>query len=185
MSTLKTKRSNTKSRVHGSVRVARVVAESIGRLVEREKRRQARLGWVHRVADKATRSIGSAGMLGFHCVVFIAWVGYNSGYFPQFTPFDPYPFVFLICIVSLEAIVLSIMVLIAQNEMQTDADRRAELDLQINILTERETTMILRKLARIEEALKIAVDDDEKDAVDEMLEDTDPVDIEHSIEQIT
>ena len=55
----------------------------------------------------------------------------------------------LTTIVSLEAIFLTLFVLISQNRMSQEADKRAELDLQVNVLAERETTMILRNLRDI------------------------------------
>src|SRR5262245_45669196 len=63
--------------------------------------------------------------------------------------FDPYPFTFLTMVVSLEAIFLSIFVLISQNRMAHQADRRAHLDLQINLLAEQENTMMLRMLEQL------------------------------------
>jgi uncharacterized membrane protein len=53
----------------------------------------------------------------------------------------PFPFVFLTMIVSLEAIFLTLFVLATQNRMTVDADRRAHLDLQVNLLSEQEMTL--------------------------------------------
>jgi len=58
-------------------------------------------------------------------------------------------------IVSLEAIFLSIWILISQNQMSRQADRREHLDLQINLLAEQESTATLRLVARIAEHLGI------------------------------
>jgi len=80
-----------------------------------------------------------------HTAWFGLWIVLNSGLFP-ITPFDPFPYSFLTMIVSLEAIFLTLFVLIAQNRMSLEADRRAELDLQINLLAEKESTMVLRIL---------------------------------------
>ena len=64
-------------------------------------------------------------------------------------PFDPIPFGLLTIIVSLEAIFLSIFVLISQKHMTRQADRRAHLDLQVNLLAEQEMTTVLRMLRRM------------------------------------
>lgn len=64
---------------------------------------------------------------------------------------------------------LSVIVLIAQNKMQLDSDVRAQLDLYINLLSESETTMILRKLDRIEKHLKIETDHAEKNRVKDLI----------------
>ena len=76
-------------------------------------------------------------------------MGVNLGHIDDIPPFDPYPFTFLTMVVSLEAIFLSIFVLISQNRMAHQADRRAHLDLQINLLAEQENTMMLRMLERL------------------------------------
>ena len=73
----------------------------------------------------------------------------NLGRVDGIHPFDPYPFTFLTMVVSLEAIFLSIFVLISQNRMAHQADRRAHLDLQINLLAEQENTMMLRMLEKL------------------------------------
>jgi uncharacterized membrane protein len=45
-----------------------------------------------------------------------------------------------------EAIFLSTFVLISQNRMQAQAEKRAELDLQISLLAEHEITLLLMLL---------------------------------------
>jgi len=66
------------------------------------------------------------------------------------------PFNLLTTAVSLEAIFLTLIVLLSQNRMSQEADKRAELDLQINLLAEKETTMILRMLQDISERLGVS-----------------------------
>ena len=63
-------------------------------------------------------------------------------------PCDPFPFNLLTTIVSLEAIFLTLFVLVSQNRMSREADKRAQLDLQVNLLAEKEATMILRNASR-------------------------------------
>ena len=74
--------------------------------------------------------------------------------------FDPYPFGLLTMVVSLEAIFLTIMVLISQNRMTMQADRRAHLDLQVNLLAEQEATAMVRMLERITLHLGLPVEGD-------------------------
>jgi uncharacterized membrane protein len=52
-----------------------------------------------------------------------------------------------------EAIFLSTFVLISQNRMQAEADRRADLDLHISLLTEHELTKLAELVAAIAERL--------------------------------
>jgi uncharacterized membrane protein len=65
---------------------------------------------------------------------------------PGIEPFDPFPFNFLTLVVSLEAIFLSVFVLMSQNRMTRQAEKRAHLHLQVNMLAEQELTAILRML---------------------------------------
>ena len=73
----------------------------------------------------------------------------NAGTIPQLTRFDPFPYPLLSSITSLEAVLLTAFVLIKQNRMAMIADRRDHLDLQVNLLTEREATQIIQMLDRL------------------------------------
>jgi len=65
------------------------------------------------------------------------------------TPFDPFPFSLLTSIVSLEAIFLTLFVLASQNRLTRETDKRAHLDLQVNLLAEQEMTVVLRMLKEL------------------------------------
>ena len=64
----------------------------------------------------------------------------NLGLIPGVEPFDPYPFELLTVIVSLEGIFLALLMLMAQSRMSREADKRALLDLRINLLAEQESS---------------------------------------------
>jgi uncharacterized membrane protein len=85
---------------------------------------------------------------------FAAWVALNLGV-TKVRPFDPFPFPFLTMTVSLEAIFLTLFVLASQNRMGRQADKRAHLDLQIDLLAEREMTAVLQLLQDIASHLKV------------------------------
>lgn len=74
---------------------------------------------------------------------------------PPIRPFDPFPFPVLSLILALEAVLVAAFVLMKQNRMSKLADHRAHLDLQINLMTERETTKIIGMLLEIGERLDI------------------------------
>ena len=112
-----------------------------------------------RCATGLIRFAGTMAFAAVHLVWFVVWLVVNIGVVPGVRPFDPYPFNFLTLVVSLEAIFLSIWILIGQNEMERLADRRAHLDLQINMLAEQESTAAIRMLQRISEHLGIPADD--------------------------
>lgn len=112
-------------------------------------------------ADRAAALVaGWCGRIGFvwlHVAWFGAWILCNT--LPGLPHFDPYPFTFLTLVVSLEAIFLATFVLMAQNHEMRITERRNQLDLQINMLTEQENTKILQVLTRIADKLGVAGDD--------------------------
>jgi len=105
--------------------------------------------FANRISDAITRFSGSMFFILLHLLWFTAWILANEGMIPGTTPFDPFPFNFLTLVVSLEAIFLSTFVLMSQNQMSQQADKRAHLDLQINLLAEQETTLTLRLVRQI------------------------------------
>lgn len=108
-----------------------------------------------RIADWITMFSGSMGFVYLHAIWFAVWILLNVGLLdiPYLTQFDPYPFGLLTLVVSLEAIFLSTFVLISQNRQARIAERRTELDLQINLLSEQKTAKIIEMLDRIVEQL--------------------------------
>ena len=99
-------------------------------------------------ADRIVAIAGRESTVALHAGFFAVWIGINSG-LGGMRPFDPFPFVFLTMIVSLEAIFLTLFVLATQNRMTQDADRRAHLDLQVNLLSEQEMTLVLQMLREV------------------------------------
>ena len=94
-----------------------------------------------RVAVLVTQAAGTSVFAFVHLIWFAGWIVINSGWARRFVrPFDPFPFNLLTMVVSLEAIFLSIWILISQNEMSRQADRRSHLGLQVNLLAEQEST---------------------------------------------
>jgi uncharacterized membrane protein len=121
-------------------------AQTVSQLEARARRDRSP---AERMATLANETAGSMWFVGLHLVWFGAWIAVNLGLVPGIRPFDPFPFAFLSFAVSLEAIFLSLLVLTAQNRMTKEADRRALLDLEINILAEQESTKTLATLQRI------------------------------------
>jgi uncharacterized membrane protein len=97
---------------------------------------------VGRMADSVARVAGSVPFVAFHAAWFAAWLTFNSTRFA----FDPLPYSLLNVIVALEAVLLTSVVLMNQNHMTRLADRRTNLDLQVNLLAEQELTAMLHML---------------------------------------
>jgi uncharacterized membrane protein len=109
-----------------------------------------------RVSEWITSTAGSGPVLLAHLLWFAGWAGVNAGLVPAVRPFDPFPFPLLTTFVSLEAIFLALFVLASQNRLATQADKRAHLDLQIDLLAEREMTAVLQLLQDIAKHLGVA-----------------------------
>jgi uncharacterized membrane protein len=124
-----------------------------------------------RASDAITKVVGSAPFVAIHAGAFAVWIAVNVALVPGVSPFDPYPFSFLTLVVSLEAIFLSIFVLMSQNRMSRLADRRAHLDLQVDLLAERELTVMLHMLRALCDKHGVILDGVGTD-VDDLLEET-------------
>ena len=107
------------------------------------------------LADGITWFSGQMLFVYLHVAWFGVWILINAGLLPPFRAFDPYPYGLLTMVVSLEAIFLSTFVLISQNRISDEADRRADLDLHIGLLTEHETTRVLQMLDAVHRKLGI------------------------------
>ncbi len=107
------------------------------------------------VSDWIACTAGSGPVLVLHVLWFGVWVTMNSGMVRRLRPFDPFPFPFLTMTVSLEAIFLALFVLASQNRLSRQADKRSHLDLQIDLLAEREMTAVLQLLQDIAGHLKV------------------------------
>jgi uncharacterized membrane protein len=97
---------------------------------------------IDRVTAGVTRVAGSTTFIVFHLGWFTLWIVLNTtGHV-----FDAYPFALLNLLVALEAVILTSVVLMTQNQMAELTDRRAQLDLQVNLLAEQELTSMLHML---------------------------------------
>ncbi len=127
-----------------------------------------------RVADAITSFSGRMVFAYVHILWFAIWILLNTGWFGV-RPFDPFPYGLLTMIVSLEAIFLSTFVLISQNRLGEETERRADLDLHIGLLTEHELTRVLQMLDVIQDKLGI-VDHENSELADLEME-TKPEDV--------
>jgi uncharacterized membrane protein len=134
------------------------VAQNVATMAALEVQALAHRSAAERLADHIARMTGTIWSAIAHAGWFGAWLLANVGVVPGVRPFDPFPFSFLTLVVSLEAIFLTIFVLMSQNGMARWADRRAQLDLQINLLAEQESTRTVDLLWRIAEHLRVPVE---------------------------
>lgn len=127
---------------------------NIEALAARRRDDACRAGLQSRMADAITRFAGSMRFVYLHLGCYGFWIFANLGWIPGVPRWDP-SFVVLAMEASVEAIFLSTFVLISQNRMMAAADRRDDLDLQVNLLTEHEVTKLATLVRAIAEKLDV------------------------------
>ena len=125
-----------------------------------------------RVSDVITRFVGSMTFVILHVVLFVFWGVVNLGFVAAVEPFDPFPFGILTLIVSSEGVFLAIFILISQNRMGRQADRRNHLELQVSMLAEQELTMLLKMQQKLCDQFGIDVEAIKAEA-EQLMEETD------------
>src|SRR5687768_495177 len=159
--------------------MARVVDRNIRALLAHRQEQQVSRSRQERIADAVTRFTGSMRFVYIHLVVFGAWILINLGWLPVIPRFDP-SFVVLAMVASVEAIFLSTFVLISQNRMSALADKRADLDLQVSLLSEHEVTRMLSLVQQI--AAKMEIQEAGDPELDELARDVHPEKVLDKIE---
>jgi uncharacterized membrane protein len=158
-----------------------VVERNIRTILRLRGKTASERNFQERLADGITILSGRMSFVYFHAVWFSVWLLINTGWLGV-TPFDAYPYGLLTMIVSLEAIFLSTFVLISQNRMGEEADRRADLALHIGLLNESELTRIIKMLHAIQDKLEIV--DDKKDELADLELTTNPEDVLAEIDRL-
>ena len=154
--------------------LSKVIERNIRTIIHLRTKTARERGVQNRIADVITLFSGRMVFVYVHIVWFGAWILLNTGRLGM-PKFDPYPYGLLTMIVSLEAIFLSTFVLISQNRLSEETERRADLELHINLLTEHELTRVLQMLDAIQDKLGI-VEHENSDLADLEME-TKPEDV--------
>jgi uncharacterized membrane protein len=143
------------------------VTKNIESILKLEKDDDRELSPLGRVSHVVGWFVGTVYFVIFEAAFVLLWFLWNQG---ATRPFDPYPFPLLSAVLALEAVLLTSFVLIRQNSMDLRSERRNHLDLQINLLAEREATKILKALEKIAKRFEIELPIDAEDR--ELTEDT-------------
>jgi uncharacterized membrane protein len=112
---------------------------------------QIRSTTIEKVADVIAEFSGSITFLMLNAAWFTIWILWNLA--PWVPHFDPYPFGFLTMVVSLEAIFLSIFVLVSQNRQAAKDRLRADAEYEVNLKAELEITHLHEKVDFLTEEL--------------------------------
>ena len=139
-------------------RLSSSLRRNIEALKDRREQEAAAATLPQRIADAITKFTGSMTFVVIHLVAYVLWVLANSGLVRALPKFDP-SFVILATEASVEAIFLSTFVLISQNRTAAAADKRADLDLHINLLAEHELTKLTAMVAAIAERVNVQLPD--------------------------
>ena len=125
---------------------------------EIKSRLEVERSWTDTWAEFFTLKFGTVPFLLINGAIFILWILINLGDIPGIGVFDPYPFNLLTMVVSLEAIVLSIIVLITQNRQSKMEDIREQIDTEIDVRAEEEITMLLVMLEKVAQHLQVPME---------------------------
>jgi uncharacterized membrane protein len=159
--------------------MARVVERNVRALLARRAEEDRAKTRSERIADGVTRFAGSMTFVYIHLVMYGAWILVNLGVIPGVPRFDPTS-VILAMEASVEAVFLSTFVLISQNRMAALADKRADLDLQVSLLSEHEITRMLSLVQQI--AGKMDIQEAADPELDELVLDVHPEKVLDKIE---
>jgi CRP/FNR family cyclic AMP-dependent transcriptional regulator len=108
---------------------------------------------IQRIADWIAWFSGSMQFLALNMAWFITWIIINTAHVGNIPQFDPYPFGLLTMIVSLQAIFLSIFVLISQNRQAEKDHVRSDIEYDVNIKAELEVAHLHEKTDKIYEEM--------------------------------
>ncbi|MDD5274163.1 MAG: DUF1003 domain-containing protein [Methylovulum sp.] len=161
--------------------LSNVIEQNIRTIIRLRVKAAAERGLQDRMADAITSFSGRMIFVYVHIVWFGLWIFFNDGHF-NIPSFDPFPYGLLTMVVSLEAIFLSTFVLISQNRLAEESERRADLNLQIGLLTEHELTRVLQMLDAIQ--CKLGIEDDENSELADLEMETKPEDVLAEIERL-
>jgi uncharacterized membrane protein len=139
--------------------VEELTRKNVERIQTLEAREHEKATTADRVADAIANFAGSIMFVWITVLLIGSWIMANL-VLPRRDRIDPFPFPLLTLVLSIEAIFLSIFILMSQNRAARVSDKRSHLDLQLNLLSEQENTKMLLLLERIGQAVGAEVDAD-------------------------
>jgi uncharacterized membrane protein len=132
--------------------------ENIEAIARLERDALDRRSAAERFSENVVKLIGSTAFLLLNAVLMGAWSLVNSNLIPGLHPFDRFPYGILALTLSAESIILTIFVLISQNRLMRQADKRAHIDLQVGLLAEQELTVVVQMLHKLCEHEGVEID---------------------------
>ena len=128
--------------------------ENLDLLANFKDREEAQISGLQLAIERVSRFFGSPAFFLFAVLFIAAWIALNAwGVHAGWRHVDTPPFFWLQGLVSSNALLLTVAVLIRQNRMSQMAEHRAHLDLQINMLTEQKVTKMLQIIDQLRKDL--------------------------------
>ncbi len=162
-----------------STGVSAVIERNINALLAHRAAQERKRGLQEKIADAVTRFAGSMPFVYLHVTLFGVWIVASLGWTPL-PRVDP-SLIKLAMFASVEAIFLSTFVLITQNRMSANAEKRAELDLHISLLAEHEVTRLVTMVSAL--AKKAGVEQPESAELSDLKQDVAPERVMDRIER--
>jgi uncharacterized membrane protein len=134
---------------------SKIHVSNIDTVVRLEEEQEQRITRAHRLSESIGKFAGRPAFAIVQIIVVMLWIAVNTSLIGPTAAFDPYPFPFLGLVLALEAVLLASFVLIRQTRMSEKADQRGHLDLQINLLAEKEATKVIQMLQKMSHHLGI------------------------------
>ncbi len=160
-------------------RTSPIIEHNVRALVELAAEQERAKSTADRVAMAISCFAGTMRFVYFHAVVFGLWAAADMGWLPGIHNFDP-TFIGLNSTATVEMIFLATFVLIAQNRLAAQGEIRNRLDVQVGLLTEHETTHILRLVAAMGDRMGIAEAHDPE--IEQLVRDVEPQEMIDQIE---
>jgi uncharacterized membrane protein len=126
------------------------ISQNIETILEFYSRDEQKLSAPQRAIETISDSVGRPLYLGFIVILVALWILANViTHTAGFAEFDPAPFFWLQGLVSLGALLTTTVLLIKQNRLAKLEERRAHLELQVNLLTEQKTTKLINLMEEL------------------------------------
>ena len=124
------------------------VIENIEAVVSFEEELTARRSLGERVGETVGSFAGRMAFVVCQIALVAGWVVVNAGLVPGVPAFDPFPYGLGGALLSLEGVLLASFVLLKQAHEGRLSERRSHLNLQANLLVEKEVTKLIQMMQR-------------------------------------
>lgn len=121
-----------------------------------------------RLSETVARYMGTARFLVIQSVLVVIWIALNVAFVAL--QWDPYPFILLNLMFSVQAAYAAPLILLAQNRQEARDRRQAETDRAVAAATQSNAEFLARELASVRLALSSVVTVDElRDQLDSLI----------------